>query len=104
MRFGSGGTVQMSCMPSSSSDCHEFTSMMIFLAALRNSTELPTDDDGTILPSSVMRTASTMAKSTSPKKPSSTIMPEWDRWMSWNFSSPALILFRMVGSDWYGMR
>ena len=78
--------------------------MMILSAASRYSTLLPTPDDGTMWPSSVMRAASTMAKSSLPKKPSETCCAECDRCMSAYFISPALIFFRMIGSDWYGMR
>jgi hypothetical protein len=77
---------------------------MIFSAASRYSTLLPTEDEGTIRPSSRILVTSTMATSIVPKKPSCTIMPRCERWMSAYFIFPELILSRMIGSDWYGAR
>ena len=65
---------------------------------------LPTDEEGTSSPSSAIAVTSTTAMSSLPRKPSHTIGARCDRWMSEYSEVPSLILFRMIGSDWYGVR
>ena len=72
----------MSCIPSSSSDCQAFTSRMIFSAFSRYTLLLPTDEEGTIVPSALILVTSMMATSRGPQKPARTCGPECERWTS----------------------
>src|SRR5665647_1140276 len=89
-------------MPSSSRDCHSLTSRMILSAVSRYTLLLPIELDGTAVPSFLIAVTSTTATLRWPRKPWRIQMAEWDRCMSEYSETPLLIMFRMIGSDWYG--
>src|SRR5512144_89713 len=94
----------MSCIPSNSSRCQELTSRMTLSAWSIHVLLLPTDDEGTRLPSSLMPATSTSATSSGPRNPSHAICATWDRCTSMYCIRPELIFSRLTGSDWYGSR
>ncbi len=55
---------------------------MILSAARSQVVLLPTEEDGTSSPSSVIAVTSITATSSLPRKPAHVWGPEWDRWMS----------------------
>ncbi len=65
---------------------------------------LPIELDGTAVPSSLIAVTSITATLRWPRKPWRIQMAEWDRCMSEYSETPLLIIFRMIGSDWYGAR
>src|SRR3954470_15171100 len=94
----------MSCIPSRSALCQEFTSRITESAWSIQVLLLPIDDEGTSAPSAVIPLTSTRATSRCPRKPIHTICATCDRWTSMYSMWPLLIFSRLTGSDWYGSR